>query len=576
MKRFFIILGLLAAVAIGVESFGRGIGGGGGHAGGGGGAHVGGGGGAHVGGGGGAHVGGGGGGGRSFSGGGTPSFGGGGGARPSFSGGSRPSFVPQSRPASSIAGGGNFNRPNIGTGSRPTFADNRPSSFPSNFNSGARPQVVNRPTFSGDNRPDFGIGNRPNIGQNTRPDWASGGNKPGGGGDRPDWAGGGNRPGWNGGGVPPDNGGGGNRPGWNGGGDRPDWAGGGGNRPGWNGGGNNRPDWNGGNNRPDWNGGNRPINNGNIHIGNNDININHNNWINNNHNWNNNINRWANNGNWNHPWYNHYANWHGDWHHGYWGYWGRGYYPWAWFGAGSALGWFASPGTTYVYSNPYYVVPAETDAGYYPDYSQPIPPPTDQEPQQLADASGAVMPPGDASDQTTNFADAGANDPNAQQAEGILDDARASFKQGDYQAALDKADQAIKLLPSDATLHEFRALCLFALKRYQEAAAGVYAVLAAGPGWDWDTMKALYPDANTYTTQLRALEDYKKANPDKPDASFLLAYHYLVLGYPDQAVSELQQVVKLQPNDKLAAALLKALQERNNPQQQAAPTPTAS
>ena len=114
------------------------------------------------------------------------------------------------------------------------------------------------------------------------------------------------------------------------------------------------------------------------------------------------------------------------------------------------------------------------------------------------------------------------------------------------------------------------------MKRYQEAAAGVYAVLAAGPGWDWDTVKALYPDTSVYTAQLRALEDYKKANPDKPDASFLLAYEYLVLGYPDQAASELQQVVKLQPDDKLSAALLKALQDRNNPQQQTTPQPTAS
>jgi tetratricopeptide (TPR) repeat protein len=130
-------------------------------------------------------------------------------------------------------------------------------------------------------------------------------------------------------------------------------------------------------------------------------------------------------------------------------------------------------------------------------------------------------------------------------------------------------------LPSDATLHEFRALCLFALKRYKEAAAGVYAVLAAGPGWDWDTMKALYPDVATYTAQLRALEQYKIANPTAPDASFLLAYQYLVMGYPDQAQKELEQVVKLQPNDKLAAAILDALKNRGqaNPAGQGPPKP---
>jgi hypothetical protein len=33
------------------------------------------------------------------------------------------------------------------------------------------------------------------------------------------------------------------------------------------------------------------------------------------------------------------------------------------------------------------------------------------------------------------------------------------------------AEKAIKLLPSDATLHEFRALTLFAQKKYKDAAA---------------------------------------------------------------------------------------------------------
>lgn len=300
-------------------------------------------------------------------------------------------------------------------------------------------------------------------------------------------------------------------------------------------------------NRPDWNG-NRP------EMGNNF----------NNRDWNNNINRWANNrpNNWNHPWYNHYDQWHNGWHHGYWNYWGHGYYPWAWFGAGAALGWWASPGTTYVYDNPYYVAPVDSSS-YYPNYSQPISPPANE----TASPDSANMASGVAADQSGVAPD---EDANAQKAMAICDTARALFKKADYQAALDKVNQAIQILPSDATLHEFRALCLFALKQYKEAAAGIYAVLAAGPGWDWDTMRALYPDTNTYTTQLRALEQFQKSNPDATYASFLLAYHYLVMGYPDQATKELQRVVNAQPDDKLSAALLQALQQRN----QASPTPS--
>ena len=45
---------------------------------------------------------------------------------------------------------------------------------------------------------------------------------------------------------------------------------------------------------------------------------------------------------------------------------------------------------------------------------------------------------------------------------------------------------------------------LFALKRYDEAAAALYAVLSVGPGWDWTTLISLYADPETYTQQLRA------------------------------------------------------------------------
>jgi tetratricopeptide (TPR) repeat protein len=303
-------------------------------------------------------------------------------------------------------------------------------------------------------------------------------------------------------------------------------------------------------------------------INNTDINrndFNRNNFTNNRNNWDRNINNWANRDNrpWTRPWYNHYDNWHNAWHRGYWNYWGAGYYPWAWMGAGAALGWWAAPGTSYAYANPYYVASDDVDSGYYPDYSQPIPPPANAAP----DSSPALASGEPAPDDPTDGQPAQAEDPNVAAAMAVFDQARALFKSGDYNGALNKADQAIKQLPSDAALHEFRAACLFALGKYKEAAAGIYAVLSAGPGWDWNTMKALYPDTATYTKQLRALEDYKKAHPDAPDASFLLAYEYLVLGYPDTAVAELKQVVKLQPSDKLSAAILSALENRNNPQQ---------
>jgi tetratricopeptide (TPR) repeat protein len=226
-----------------------------------------------------------------------------------------------------------------------------------------------------------------------------------------------------------------------------------------------------------------------------------------------------------------------------------------WFGVGMTIGWLSSPGDTVIYNNPYWEAPPTIVV----DYSQPIPAP-DQ------DQAASAFPP--APDEAAIDADEGlpttappAPEPNdsAKAANRLFDDARELFKGGKYADAQDKVERAIKELPSDATLHEFRALTLFAQAKYKDAAAGLYAVLAAGPGWDWDTMKFLYGDANVYTTQLRALEEFAKVNPKADYAYFLLAYQYLVLGSKESALQMLNVVVRLQPNDKLAAALIKAL-----------------
>ncbi len=131
--------------------------------------------------------------------------------------------------------------------------------------------------------------------------------------------------------------------------------------------------------------------------------------------------------------------------------------------------------------------------------------------------------------------------------------------QGDYQTALAQVDQAIALVPNDTVLHEFRGLVLFALGRYKEAAATVYAVLSTGPGWDWTTLSGLYPSVDVYTEQLRALEQYAKSRPAAAEAKFLLAYHYLTCGYTDAAAVQLREVVRLNPRDQLSAQLLHSI-----------------
>ena len=144
-------------------------------------------------------------------------------------------------------------------------------------------------------------------------------------------------------------------------------------------------------------------------------------------------------------------------------------------------------------------------------------------------------------------------------AEALFDAGRASFKHGNYTDALQQVNTALAKLPNDTTLHEFRALCLFALKRYDEAAAALYAVLSVGPGWDWTTLIGLYPDIDTYTAQLRTLEDYCRSHTDSASARFVLSYHYLTQGHTDAAVNILKQVVALKPGDALSAKLLRQL-----------------
>ena len=199
--------------------------------------------------------------------------------------------------------------------------------------------------------------------------------------------------------------------------------------------------------------------------------------------------------------------------------------------AGWGLGSYATTALYSNYTNPYYVPvvaaqPAQTTVVY--DYSQPI---------------NVTSTPPDASV--------------AESTEQVFSAARDSFKAGDYQRALDLTDQVLKQTPDAAVVHEFRALCLFALHRYDEAAAVDYAVLTAGPGWNWSTLVGLYPDVDTYTNQIRALEAYVRANPSSASGQFLLAYHYLAQGNNDAAGARFQKVVELVPTDSLSAGFAK-------------------
>lgn len=279
-------------------------------------------------------------------------------------------------------------------------------------------------------------------------------------------------------------------------------------------------------------------------------------------------------GNWGYggaPRYYHGA--YGRWYRGAWSGWRS--YPSVWLGGGAALGWLgATAAQSYFYSNPY-VVPSTVGVPIY-DYAQPLPvyAPTQPDsspiiinlpPNQPAESSASAAVPGltalPAEPPAPQEPEA-PQDPKVKEAVGLFDQARDLFLKNDYAGAQAHIDKAITVLPQDRVLHEFRALVLFAEGKYPEAASTLYAVLAAGPGWNWDTVKTFYPDTTTYTNQLRALEAHAGKNLQAADDRFILAYQYLVLGQTDAAITVLEQVTRLQPQDQLSVAMLQALKPK--------------
>jgi tetratricopeptide (TPR) repeat protein len=236
----------------------------------------------------------------------------------------------------------------------------------------------------------------------------------------------------------------------------------------------------------------------------------------------------------NRPW----LDYHHRWYHGAWNNWW--WYPSFWVGlrGGAWLGPWGW-GDSYSYYNPYWYMLPDVEGPEMmpaPDYSSPIPVPSESEMNSKDEAK-------------------------VNSAMGRFATARAEFKKGRYSEAAAAVDRAVEALPGDRSMHEFRALTLFAQKKYDEAAAAAYAVLAEGPGWDWDTMAGMYEKPETYTKQLRDLEAFVSDHPKNGATHFLLGYHYLVVDERKHAIEELRAAAKLTPKDKLSALLADALEK---------------
>lgn len=271
----------------------------------------------------------------------------------------------------------------------------------------------------------------------------------------------------------------------------------------------------------------------------------------NNINWSTNRDHWGYNPWWNRsstrPWYHgcwHY-NWNNDYYrHNYW----CGYRPWpgyviydngyndwytafGWGLAGWGLGSLIYDSGYLSYYNPYVLEPLVVGDSRI-TYTEPIPNVAARNAPAAEDVGRMTA-----------------------KSESYVVDSQAAFKACDYLRALELADKAVAAAPGDGALHEYRALVLFALGKYAEAAGVLNPVLAGGPGWNWATMISLYDSQQPYNSQLQSLERYSKAMPQAADAHFLLGYHYMVGTRLALAHAEFAEAARLQPADSVSAQL---------------------
>ena len=99
---------------------------------------------------------------------------------------------------------------------------------------------------------------------------------------------------------------------------------------------------------------------------------------------------------------------------------------------------------------------------------------------------------------------------------------------------------------------------LFATGKYDEAAGAVQHGLSMLPQDKWGVVVSnyseLYRGNQDYTDQLRALEAARKKT-NSPALQFLLGYQYGFLGYPKEAVRELDKGIGMAPGDVIAKKL---------------------
>jgi hypothetical protein len=137
-------------------------------------------------------------------------------------------------------------------------------------------------------------------------------------------------------------------------------------------------------------------------------------------------------------------------------------------------------------------------------------------------------------------------------------DGEQDFKAGRYNIAIREWEHAMVDNPRDGALSLLMGQALFATGQFDEAAGAVQHGLSMMPEDQWGMVisnyRQLYGNPSDYSDQLKALEA-ASAQRESAALSFLLAYNYGYLGYPREAVRELDKVLALNSQDQLALKL---------------------
>lgn len=134
-----------------------------------------------------------------------------------------------------------------------------------------------------------------------------------------------------------------------------------------------------------------------------------------------------------------------------------------------------------------------------------------------------------------------------------------AFRARDYKAAAYDWKHAAIDDPTNGVLMMMLSQAFFATGQFDDAAGAAQRGMQFLPKQEWGVViknyKELYGSVQDFTDQLRALEKAVKEKPNDPALRFLAGFQYAYLGYPKEAVDQLEKGLKFAPRDEMAKKL---------------------